>query len=381
MIRPSRRTCGAALVVAALLSSCGSPAGRGSGASSVAPTAATTSPETSADATVGTAASSVATSTSTASASGALLEPGPIGDPQCAGGVAANQIDTVDGGRRQLDLTDTFVCVEGPRMSLAMPLPPSPASDTVTFLVDTRNEYGGAFVFSLPDGFVPPDRVRTTGGRIIPWAISPNGRVLAIYDPEALQGRVVARFELLAADGTVLADVSAAYPVSVPSGPRPTMAPDDADLAGAIATSLLKAPGPPYLGVIVTADEAACIGDGIVAALGATRVRELDIGLVTFPSLSIGAGSTIDEANRLVDVLQLCAGHWKRFAFLYATQGTGEMSEASAQCVERELTDDQARTFFVKERSGYRTIDHILPVEAAVDRCVTPAERERIDWN
>jgi hypothetical protein len=132
---------------------------------------------------------------------------------------------------------------------------------------------------------------------------------------------------------------------------------------------------------VVTDTEAACIGDGVVGALGATRVRELQIGAYPSPVLGTGVGMTADEATRVIDIVQRCAEHWKRFVFLYASQGTGEMSETSAACVERELADDDARVAFVKERSGYRTIDHILPVEAAVDRCVTPAERERIDWD
>lgn len=386
MNRPSRRVRPAALVIAALLSSCGSPTGRGSGESSLLPTTAPTSaPTTSADTSTGTAVGPIATSTSAAAPDGTLLEPGPIGDPQCAGGVAANQVDTVGGGRRQLDLSDTFVCVEGPRMTLAMPLPPSPANDAVTFLIDTRNEYGGAFVFALPDGFVPPARVRTTDGRIVPWVISPNGRILAIYDPEALQGPVITRFTLVADDGTAITEVTASYPSDVRSdgvgGTLPTLPADDAALPGVIAASVSREQPPPYLGAIASVSEGQCIGDGVVAALGTARVRELEIGVLSGPTLWLGFGATAAEADAVVDVLQQCAQHWKRFAFLYATQGTGEMSEASAQCVERELTDEQAREFFVKERSGFRSIDHVLPVEAAIDRCVTPAERERIDWD
>lgn len=331
-----------------------------------------------------TPAPTTTTATSTAATGFERLEPGPVTVPECAGGRASARVAITSGRLRQVDLSDAHVCLEDDGQArMVMPLPVLPLADSPAFVIDVRDDDGGLFLFALPEGFPRPGGVRTADRHPVVAVTSPSGRVLAIFDPQALQGPVVARFELLGGDREVLATVDAAVARNgtTPGGPAPTLPADDAAVPAAIAASLLRDPGPPYLGVIVTSDEAACIGDGLVGALGLPRVRTLGVGAIAWPSLATGVGMTPDEASRVVDVLQSCAAHWKRFAFLYATEGTGEMSEMSAQCVEREITDDEARTFFVKERSGYRTVDHILPVEAAVDRCVTPDERERIDWN
>lgn len=150
---------------------------------------------------------------------------------------------------------------------------------------------------------------------------------------------------------------------------------------------------------ILTADEAACIGHGIIEGLGATRARELGVfGAAPWSLLGFGLSNnapphTLEraEAEQLVDTFASCTPSWELLLILSVTEGADRISDASASCVRDELSAADAREMLVGEidrayddpaQPDARPFPELIqPLVDAYDACLTPAERAGLDFS
>jgi hypothetical protein len=134
----------------------------------------------------------------------------------------------------------------------------------------------------------------------------------------------------------------------------------------------------------VTEPEARCIGEGLIDRLGATRVRELNLGLFPWHLLGYALSGSFErvDAEMVVDTFESCSPTWELLMILSATQGTEWISEASAECTRLQLDDSEARSIFVAEldRSD-EDLEYLDPLLEALDQCLTDQELNALDWN
>ena len=189
------------------------------------------------------------------------------------------------------------------------------------------------------------------------------------------------------------------------SGTSTTAALDDAALVAAVAGSFcstweltsgdettLLSPRP-----LLPEEEAVCIGEGLVERLGPTRARALALGGGPWHLLgfALSGGDRADpvqraEAEEIVDTFMTCSQSWKLLLALSVTEGTEEISDASARCINDRLSDDDARTIFIGEI--VRDYDDpsqpdatpfpelIEPLISVFDECLSSAELGQVDW-
>ena len=150
-------------------------------------------------------------------------------------------------------------------------------------------------------------------------------------------------------------------------------------------------------GPLLAADEAMCIAEGLIDRLGASRVRQMGLGTYAWDLLGLGLGGmrgpepiTAEDAEAVADTVQRCAETWELLVILSVTQGASAISEASAACTRDALSDEDARTILVDELDrpyddpSQRDADpfgvKIQPLIDAYDECLTPEERDRLDF-
>jgi hypothetical protein len=190
----------------------------------------------------------------------------------------------------------------------------------------------------------------------------------------------------------------------------PTLAGEEAELASSVAESFCSAswtltyPGGDAerveLRPVLSSDEAACIGDGLVDALGLERVRQSrSVGTWAWSALGFGLGENVDhpapispdDAEAVVDVFEGCTASWELLLVLSVTGGADQIGDESAACVTAELDDETARTIFAGEldrayddptqSTATPFAELIQPLVDAYDECLTPAERAQVDFN
>ena len=149
--------------------------------------------------------------------------------------------------------------------------------------------------------------------------------------------------------------------------------------------------------LVLPSDHAMCIGDRVVDELGVDRLRELSFpgpwDLLGFGLSNNSSDQQIErpEAEVIVGTFEDCSPLWKHLLILSVTEGTDEMSDASASCASEHLVDDDARAIFMGEvdrayddpaATGAQPFaESVQPLTAAFDACLTPEELDRIDWN
>ena len=115
----------------------------------------------------------------------------------------------------------------------------------------------------------------------------------------------------------------------------------------------------------VTADQAACIGTGLVERLGPDRVREFGLGTYPWGTLDFGlrtnrlptpVGQT--EAETIVDTFRACTPAWEALLIMSVTEGADELTIEEAACVADQLDDTVARDAFIAEIDGPTTTRH-----------------------
>jgi hypothetical protein len=182
--------------------------------------------------------------------------------------------------------------------------------------------------------------------------------------------------------GELVAAVAATF--CVPSWTRP----------GPDGTEQVFSPRP-----VLPADEARCIGDALVGDLGAARVREM-VGLGSGPWHLLGfalannlAPRSLDraEAGVISDAFRDCATGWKLLLVLTITEGADQISDESASCVSEQLPDEQAHTILVGEidrayddpaqADATAFSDLVAPLIQVLDRCLSPDEQARLDFD
>ena len=149
---------------------------------------------------------------------------------------------------------------------------------------------------------------------------------------------------------------------------------------------------------LLTGDEASCIGSGLVEALGADRLRELN-AFGTSPWSTLGFGlsqnsggkpATRADAEAIADVFIDCTNSWKLLLALSVTEGANEIGDESASCVDARLDADTARTMLVGELDrayddpaqpdATPFPDLIRPLVDVFEQCLTPEEQAQLDF-
>jgi hypothetical protein len=149
---------------------------------------------------------------------------------------------------------------------------------------------------------------------------------------------------------------------------------------------------------VLPSDDAACIGDQLVEVLGATRVKELWLGagpwsLVVFGLSNNSGERQIEraEAGSIVEIFMECSEQWKLLLILSVTEGADKISDESAACVAARLADDDAMAMLISEidrayddpsqPNAQPFADSIEPLIAAFDDCLSPEERDNLDFD
>jgi hypothetical protein len=150
---------------------------------------------------------------------------------------------------------------------------------------------------------------------------------------------------------------------------------------------------------VLPAAEATCIGSGLVARLGADRVRALAIAAAPWHllgfALAHNAGSPQPleraDAEAVVDTFADCTDRWEELLVRSVTEGSDQIGDASAACVTERLDDDEARAVFVAEidrayddpaqTDAVPFAELVTPVVDAYDACLSDDEQARIDFN
>jgi hypothetical protein len=182
-----------------------------------------------------------------------------------------------------------------------------------------------------------------------------------------------------------------------PTASMPTLPANDAELVGVITRAfhgdeIVDPDGRVVWKSQVDEQQATCIADQLVQEVGADRLRELRFGAFPFTLLGYGLSLPIelDEATVIVGVLRSCSPSWELLMITSATQGSDEISDESASCVQSALDDDVAAEIFAIElarpyddtpSSGGPDLSHLGPMVAAFEDCLTPQELNAIDWN
>lgn len=194
-------------------------------------------------------------------------------------------------------------------------------------------------------------------------------------------------------------------PIEVKATDQPTASTlprDDPSLATAVARSFCatftyvepsgakhtsKAPIP-------SSTEAACIGTELVRTLGAARVRELGFGQFSWSLLGFGlrnhAAVARPEADTIVGVFEKCSTSWEQLLIRSTTEGSEQISDASAKCTADKLADKDARVVLASEID--RAYDdpstksppfgvEAEPLFLALKQCLTKDEMAKLDWN
>jgi len=181
-----------------------------------------------------------------------------------------------------------------------------------------------------------------------------------------------------------------------PTDTMPTMPADEEALVAMVASAFdgtaVAPDGQPYgAPAYLTSDEARCVADGVIAELGADRVREMRFGLFPWHLLGYAMSLEIeeDDAAAIVRTFRDCSPHWEELAIRTATEGADQMSVESARCTAGLLDDDGSAD--VVEFELVRpdlddptvTLDpaYLEPLFAALEECLTDAELNALDWN
>jgi hypothetical protein len=149
---------------------------------------------------------------------------------------------------------------------------------------------------------------------------------------------------------------------------------------------------------ILPAEEAMCLGRGLVDELGAERVRQLGLDVEPWSTLGFALRNREadpplkrPEADSMVAVIEGCTGAWKQVMFMTLTEGTDRISDESAACTAETLRDEDARVLFASELD--RAYDDpsqpdaapfpevVQPLLDAFDECLTFEELDRLDFN
>ena len=134
----------------------------------------------------------------------------------------------------------------------------------------------------------------------------------------------------------------------------------------------------------ITLTEAQCIGDRLVASLGAADVVDHNLarGGWSLLGVALSAEWARTAAEKTVDAFAACARNWKLLLIKSATEGTDRMSDVSAVCVANGLSDSDGRTIFIEELDrADPSLGYLTPLLAEFDKCLTPEELDRIDWD
>jgi hypothetical protein len=182
-----------------------------------------------------------------------------------------------------------------------------------------------------------------------------------------------------------------------PTASMPTLPASDDQLAATIARAFYADEISDPEGRVVwrpwvTESDATCIGNEIVASLGADRVRELHFGVFPFTLLGYGLSLPIeiDDATVIAEALRGCSTDWELLMITSVTQGTDQMSEASARCAQSALDDDLSEEIFATElarpyddqpSTSGPDLSHLGPLAAAFEECLTAQELNAIDWS
>ena len=190
---------------------------------------------------------------------------------------------------------------------------------------------------------------------------------------------------------------------------EPTLPDDDHLLAAAVAESfctptwtVTSADGTEQqfrARPVLPAEDASCIGIGLVEDLGAARVRQLTV-LGTAPWSALGFGLsqnntptpvTRTEAEAITDVFAACSDGWKLLLVLSVTGGADQIGDDSADCVSGRVSDQEARTMLIAEldrayddptqTDATPFPDVIAPLVAAFEECLTPREKAGVDFS
>jgi len=124
------------------------------------------------------------------------------------------------------------------------------------------------------------------------------------------------------------------------------------------------------------------------------RVREIGYGTSPWSVLGFGLRNhaKIDrrEAESIVAVFEKCSRSWDQLLIRSTTEGSDEISDASARCTAAKLADKDARAVFASEIDrAYDDPSTTAPpfgVEAeplfrALEQCLTIDEIGNLDWN
>lgn len=181
---------------------------------------------------------------------------------------------------------------------------------------------------------------------------------------------------------------------------EPTLPTDEQERLDAIADSFcarwtvrfpsgtFSALNPPLLEA-----DARCAARALVDLLGAERTEELGFGTGPWDLLGFGLGHArsvdAEETASIVDVVASCSPDFERLLILSVTEGADQIGAGSAACVARELDDKTAKTILAGEMDRAYDSDPdatpfpdlVAPLVDAYDRCLTPAERSRLDFS
>ncbi len=154
-------------------------------------------------------------------------------------------------------------------------------------------------------------------------------------------------------------------------------------------TTVLDIPGEgDGVGAILDGEEAGCVADGVVSALGIERTRELGFG--AFPWHTLGYAMSFPyetpDAATIVDVFRRCSPNWPLLLITTFTQGAEQMSRESAECVAEQFDPARLADIFVREIARDdmndpqpEPPDYLPEAAAALEACLTPREMGAID--
>lgn len=149
---------------------------------------------------------------------------------------------------------------------------------------------------------------------------------------------------------------------------------------------------------VLPSDDAACIADQLIEVLGAARVRQMALGAGPWGLLSFGLSNNSGEsqieraeAETIVEAFMDCSEQWKLLLILTVTEGAEKISDDSAACVAGRLADDDAKAILIGEidrayddpsqPAAQPFSESIAPLLAAFDDCLSPEERDNLDFN
>ena len=239
---------------------------------------------------------------------------------------------------------------------------------------------GAGFLVPMLDGLAAPPTASYL------WSADGTTWTERSLDPSAQY------FDSAVSDATGLV-----IPIAPPIASMPTLPVADAELGSAIANAFFfedisDPEGRVVLRSWATQQEAECAGNGIVDALGAGRVREINFGVFPFTMLGYGLSLPIemDDATPIADTLRRCIADWEMLMITTATGGTQYISEESARCVQAAMDDDQAEEILAIELArpyddqpspNGPDLSHLEPMVAAFEGCLTDQELNAVDWN